>query len=220
MRPSTLRLSRARRPLVAALIACPLLAIPAAMESATARPAEAPSSGRSTITTTVTDGDDTAGPLDVVKVRHRVVGNEHWARLAFTVRTQRAFDDAQLSWRHRHFILELDTDGQPGAERNVTIFSRDGDLRADLISNATREVIAHLSVVRIDKRTLRVVGPRRLIGVHKVFWTSNFHQRGVPACGWTDGYPITCQDSVPDRGWLRLDRLAWPTRSGAAAGLG
>lgn len=215
MRLSALHLPRGLRPLAAALIACPLLAAPAALDSAAARPADESAGRRTTITTTVTDSNDTAGPFDVLKVRHRVVGNRNWARLAFTVRTQRAFDDAQLSWRHRHFILELDTDGEPGAERNVTIFSRRGDLRADLISNATRQVIAHLSVVRIDKRTLRVVGPRRLLGVHKVFWTSNFHQRGIPACGWSDGYPITCQDSVPDRGWLRLDRLAWPTRSDA-----
>jgi hypothetical protein len=200
MRPSTWR-----RPLVAAALATPLLLVPAAAE---------PDSSRS-ITTRVTDADDTGGPLDIVAVRHRVEGDDRSARLSFTVRTQRDFEDSELSWRYRHFIVELDTDGQPGAERNVTIFSRDGVLRADLISNATREVIAHLSVVRVDQRTLRVVGPRRLIGVRKIFWTSNYHQTGVPACGWTDGFPITCQDSVPDRGWLRLDKLAWPTGESA-----
>lgn len=212
MRPSDWR-----RPFAAALFTIPLLAAPAAAAPAGTAPAET-STKPITITTTVTDANDTAGPLDVLKVRHRVVGTRHWARLAFTVRTQRAFDDAQLSWRHRHLILEMDTDGEPGAERNITIFSRKGRLRADLISNATRRVIAHLTVFRVDKRTLRVVGPRRLVGVRKVFWTSNFHQSGSPACGWSDGYPITCQDSVPDRGWLRLDRMAWPTRSDARMG--
>jgi len=206
------------RPRVLPLIACPLLAAVAAVGPATARPAEEPSSGRPVITTTVTDRDDTAGPLDVVEVRHRVVGDEDGARLAFTVRSQRRFDDADLSWRHRHFILELDTDGEPGAERNVTIFAREGVLRADLISNATRTVIAHLGIVRVDERTVRVLGPRRLLGARKVFWTSNFHRSGVPACGWSDGYPITCQDSVPDRGWLRLDRLAWPASSALSVG--
>ena len=200
-----------RRLLVATLLLCPLVAASGVMTPAAARPAAEAPTRSTTITTTVTDGNDTAGPLDVLKVRHQVVGDRSRARLAYTVRTQRAFDDAQLSWRYRNFVLELDTDGERGAERNVTIFARDGQLRADLISNATREVIAHLAVIRIDKRTLRVFGPRRLVGARKIFWTSNFHQRGIPACGWSNGHPITCQDSVPDRGWLRLDRIAWPS---------
>jgi hypothetical protein len=197
-----------RRALVIGAVAAPMLLAPAAAQLP-------PDAHRSTITTTVTDANDTAGPLDVLRVRHRVVGDERRARLSFTVRVQGPFDDADLSWRHRHFILEMDIDGEPGAERNITIFGRDGELRADLISNATRRVIAHLAVVRVDERTLRVFGPRRLVGVRKVFWTSDFHRTGVPACGWSNGHPITCQDSVPDRGWLRLDRLAWPTPSDA-----
>jgi hypothetical protein len=197
-----------RRATVAAAVALPMLLAPAAAQLP-------PEDDRSTITTTATDANDTAGPLDVRRVRHRVVGDDRWARLTFTVRAQRPFDDTDLSWRQRHFILELDVDGEPGAERNITIFGHEGDLRADLISNATRTVIAHLPVTRIDDRTLRVFGPRRLVGVRKVFWTSNFHRTGAPACGWSDGHPITCQDSVPDHGWLRLDRLAWPTPSDA-----
>jgi hypothetical protein len=213
MRLPTVYVSRGRRSLVAAALALPLLMTPAAAQLE-------PDGGRATITTTVTDADDTAGPLDIVRVRHRVTGDERWARLTFTVRAQRPFDATDLSWRHRHFILEMDINGEPGAEHNITVFGRDGELRADLISNATRTVIAHLPVTRVDKRTLRVFGPRRLVGVRKVFWTSNFHRTGVPACGWSDGHPVTCQDSVPDRGWLRLDRLAWPTPSNARGGVG
>ncbi|MGH3453487.1 MAG: hypothetical protein ACRDPQ_18405 [Nocardioidaceae bacterium] len=190
-----------RRALVATALAAPLLIAPATAE---------PDSARTTVTTTATDADDTKGRLDVLRVRHRAVTDGPRTTLAFTVRTQRQFDDIELSWRHRHFVVELDTDGQPGAERNVTIFGRDGELRADLISNATRKVIAHLTAVRVDERTVRVLGPRRLLGARKVFWTSNYHRTGVPGCGWSDGHPITCQDSVPNRGWLRLDRAAWP----------
>lgn len=206
-------LPRGRRPLVAAAVAAAMLTVPAAADGVEPRDE---GDARTSITKTVTDADDTSGPLDMRRARHRVVRGDHGTRLAFTVHTQRPFADADLSWRHRHFILELDTDGEPGAERNVTIFGRDGQLRADLISNATREVIAHLAVVRVDPRTVRVLGPRRLLGVRKVFWTSNFHWRDAPACGREDGYPITCQDSVPDRGWIRLDRMAWPSRSEAS----
>ncbi|HYJ67057.1 MAG TPA: hypothetical protein VEX15_05280 [Nocardioidaceae bacterium] len=196
MRPPTWR-----RCLVAAAVAAPLLIAPAAA---------APGGSHTVVTKTVTDGDDTGGPLDIVRVRHRVVSDGSHTQLAYAVRVQGPFDDADLSWRHRHFIVDLDTDGEPGAEFNVTIFGRDRSLRADLISNATREVVAHLAVGRIDERTVRVLGPRRLLGAHKVFWTSNFHRRGIPACGWDDGYPITCQDTAPDRGWIRLDPIAWP----------
>jgi hypothetical protein len=190
-----------RRALIATALAAPLLIAPAAAT---------PDDARTSVTTTASDADDTKGPLDIRQVRHRVVTDGVRTSLTFTVRTQGRFDDADLSWRHRHFIVELDTDGEPGAERNVTIFGRDGELRADLISNATREVIAHLTAVRVNERTVRVLGARRQIGARKVFWTSNFHRSGVPACGWSGGYPITCQDSAPDRGWLRLDRAAWP----------
>jgi hypothetical protein len=191
-----------RRSLAASAIAAPLLIGPA-----TALPDDA---ARISITTTATDRDDTEGPLDVRRVQHRVATHAHRTTLAFTVRTQRGFDNTDLSRRHRHFVIELDRDGKPGAERNVTIYSRNGGLRADLISNATREVIAHVTAVRIDERTVGVVGPRRLLGVRRVFWTSNYHRAGIPACGWSDGYPITCQDTVPNRGWLRLDKMAWP----------
>jgi hypothetical protein len=202
-----MRLPTWRRCLVAAAIAAPMLIAPAAA---------APDGSHVIATKTVTDGDDTGGPLDIVRVVHRVVSDGNHTRLAYTVRVQGPFDDADLSWRHRHFIIDLDIDGEPGAEFNVTIFGRDRSLRADLISNATREVVAHLAAVRLDDRTIRVVGPRRLIGARKVFWTSNFHRTGIPACGWNGGYPITCQDTAPDRGWIRLDPIAWPDLSAPA----
>jgi hypothetical protein len=192
-----------RRALVATAIAAPLLIAPA-----TAMPAD--DAARTSVITTATDRNDTEGPLDVRLVKHRIATHADRTTLAFTVRTWRSFDNADLSRRQRHFVIELDRDGKPGAERNVTIFDRDGGLRADLISNATREVIAHLTAVRINPRTVGVVGPRRLLGVRRVFWTSNYHRIGAPGCGWAGGYPITCQDTVPDRGWLRLDRRAWP----------
>jgi hypothetical protein len=197
-----MRLPSWRRCLVATAIAAPMLIAPAA--------AAPPDGSRVIDTKTVTDGDDTAGPLDIVRVRHRTVSAGSHTRLAYTVRVQGPFDDADLSWRHRHFIIELNTDSERGSELNVTIYGRDGDLRADLISNATREVVAHLAVVRVDERTVRVIGPRRLIGARKVFWTSNFHRTGFPACGWDEGHPITCQDTAPDRGWIRMDPIAWP----------
>ncbi|MGI8434272.1 MAG: hypothetical protein ACR2LE_05985, partial [Nocardioidaceae bacterium] len=58
--------------------------------------------------------------------------------------------------------------------------------------------------------SIRSSGPRRLLGARSYFWTSTFHADASAGCGDDDGVQITCQDSVPQRGWIRWDRLAWP----------
>jgi len=172
---------------------------------------DAETGGDSTVTLLATDADDTSGRLDIARVRHRVVRHaDQAASVTYEVRTFGRFHDWELSRHDRHFVIELDADGEPGAERNITIYAVDGRLRADLVSNATRERLVRLSVSRRDHQTLEVRGSADVVGARKVFWTSNFHRRGVRSCGWVDGWPLTCQDSVPDRGWLRLDRSAWP----------
>ena len=45
-------------------------------------------------------------------------------------------------------MVELDTDGQRGAERNLRISAHDGEPVAELMSNATRRVIARLPMMR------------------------------------------------------------------------
>ncbi len=161
--------------------------------------------------TTMTDPRDTSGPLDMVKVAHAVRDRGATATLRYTVTMDQPFDAAELHRRHRHVVAELDADGRPGAERNITIYHRGGALRADLISNATREVIAQLHVRLLDGRRLRVRGSRQQIGVRKIFWHSAYHRTDSRRCGWSDGYPVTCLDVVPDRGWLHLPRAAWPS---------
>lgn len=165
-------------------------------------------------TTTITDQRDTPGPLDIVSVTHVARDRGETAALRYTVSMAEPFDASDLQRRHRHVVAELGTDGQRGAERNITIYYRDGALRADLISNATREVIASLHVRQLDGRRLRVRGSREQIGVRTIFWYSNYHRLGFEPCGWDDGYPVTCQDPVPERGWVHLPRGAWPTRPG------
>lgn len=163
------------------------------------------------ITTVVSDPGDTAGPLDVRTVRTHVdaaTGRAH--QLRYTVRTTGAFRTAELHRRWRRFVVELDTDGRPGAERNVTIFARDGRLTAELISNATREVLTELDVRRAGRRGVSVSGSPQELGARRVFWTVDWHRRGDAVCGSVGGRPTSCQDSVPDHGWLRLDRPAWP----------
>jgi hypothetical protein len=169
------------------------------------------------ITTTVTDGDDTYGPLDISRVTHRITYTKPRgrARLTYAVKTYLPFDAGSLDPRQRRFIVELDTDGRPGSERNVRISARNGEPTAEVISNATRKVIATVDVTRPDAQTLRISGPRRLIGAHRYFWYSDFHADQSKHCGQSDGYPVTCQDEVPDEGWIRLDSPAWPRHSGA-----
>jgi hypothetical protein len=190
---------------------------PAAAMPGPRRAVEVPRS--TTITTTVTDEDDTYGPLDLSRVTHQITYTtlRGRVRLSYAVRTYLPFDAGSLDPRHRMFVLELDTDGHPGSERNVRISSRGGRLTAEVISNASRKVIAAVDVTRPNARTLWITGPRRLIGAQRYFWYSDFHADRSRHCGWSDGYPITCQDDVPADGWIRLDRPAWPRNPDRAA---
>lgn len=170
-----------------------------------------PATDTGSITTVVRDADDTPGRLDIHLVRSTVdSATGHAARVRYTVRTLEPFRVSALHPRWRRLVLELDTDGRPGAERNVLLSTRDGRPSAELISSATREVLARLPVRRLQPGVLRVSGSRAQLGARKLFWTADWHRRGDPLCGEVAGWPLTCQDSVPDNGWLRLDRPAWP----------
>ena len=201
--------------LLAALLLAALLLVVGAPVADVAGPAGAPpggAGGTDVVTTTITtDPDDTPGRLDLAAVVHRV--RQHpggQVRLRWTVRTRTAFDPQVLRNRFRRFTVELDTDGEAGAERNVRLVSRPGGVVAEVVSNATREVIASLSALRPDRRSLAFAGPRELVGARRYFWYSDFHTRHSSACGRGDGFPITCQDSVPEDGWIRIDRPGWP----------
>ncbi|MGH3498644.1 MAG: hypothetical protein ACRDP1_14370, partial [Nocardioidaceae bacterium] len=165
-----------------------------------------------TYSTTVSDPDDTAGRLDIAAVGHTIVVRRgRPTSVRYRIRTYSRFSDSDLDRRFRNLVIELDRDGEPGSELNVLVYSRHRQLRADLISNATREVIGHVDVDRLGPRLLRLRGPADTIGARKYFWTSNYHHTGVHECGWYSGWPLTCQDTAPQRGWIRLDRPGWPS---------
>lgn len=180
-----------------------------------AAPAPAPASASDTVvsTTTTTDPDDTEGRLDIRSVSHRVTQlapPRGAVRVRWTVRTHGPFNPAVLQNHHRRFTLELDTDGEPGAERNIRFVMRDAVLVAEVESNATREVIATLPARVESQRVLSTAGYKGLVGARRYFWYANYHAPRSPSCGREEGYPVTCQDSVPEKGWIRLDRPAWP----------
>jgi hypothetical protein len=164
-------------------------------------------------TTTVTDPDDVDGRFDIAEVQHVVseASRSHvWIR--YTVSTYASWIDQRLDRSDRNFVLELNRDGEPGSEVNVTVSKRDGHIVAELISNATRKVLRPVRVWRPDAHSFTISGPRRLLGARSYFWTSNFHTVAPgPLCGRRGGYPVTCQDSVPNDGWIRMSRPAWPT---------
>jgi hypothetical protein len=171
-------------------------------------------SGDSVVTvTTVSDPDDTDGRFDIARVRHVVSeADRHHVWVSYTVRTFPSWVDARLDRRWRNFVLELDRDGRAGSERNVRVSKADGHIVAELISNATREVIRRVPVSRADDHSFTISGPRQTLGTRTYFWTSNFHvDTRHTLCGWSGGFPITCQDSVPQRGWIRMNSSAWPT---------
>jgi hypothetical protein len=100
-----------------------------------------------TYTTIVTDPDDTDGPLDVRRVKHRIeVIDRHKARLGYTVATYSPYAARRLNVRHRNFVIELNRDSHPGSERNVRVSYVSGTLIGDVISNATRETIGTVAV--------------------------------------------------------------------------
>ena len=192
------------------------------LAAAVPRPAygDPPGGVATTITARVTDPRDTPGPLDVAVVGHRIrdYSAMRLTSLRYVVRTFTGFSDADLEPDSRRvvreFVLELNRDGEPGSERNVRISCRDGDLVAEVISNATREVIATVPVHRRDPRTLVVSGHPRLVGARSYFWYSDYHLEGSADCGSSDGFPVTCQDDVPEHGWIRLDHPGWPAAAG------
>jgi hypothetical protein len=202
----------------AVLVAGPLL-VAGVPVAGVAGPAGAPPDagpGTAVVTTTITtDPDDTAGRLDLAAVVHRVHQHSDGdVRLRWTVRTRAAFDPRVLRNRFRRFTVELDTDGEAGAERSVRLVSRPGGVVAEVVSNATREVVASLPALRPDRRSLAFAGPRELVGARRYFWYSDFHSRHSPGCGAGDGFPVVCQDTAPQRGWIRVDRPGWPDRAG------
>jgi hypothetical protein len=158
-----------------------------------------------------TDADDTSGRLDISRVAHRATEiDRHHVVMSYRVRSFTTFPTARLHPAKRNLVLELNRDAERGSERNVRISSRDGRLIAEVISNATREVIATVEATRPDDQSVRISGPRRLLGARSYFWTSNFHAAHSTSCGRGDGFPIVCQDSVPQRGWVRVDQPGWP----------
>ncbi len=163
--------------------------------------------------TTTSDPDDTPGRLDIRSVTHRITQlspPRGAVKVRWTVRTYAPVDPETLVNRDRRFTVELDTDGEPGAERNVRLVWRDGRLVAEVESNATREVIATMPARLDGERALSFAGYKGLVGARKYFWYSVFHASTSPACGTLDGHPVHCQDSVPEDGWIRMDKPAWP----------
>lgn len=206
----------ARRRVLAAgcALAAPLLPLTTAHASPAGPALHEPD--RVSVSTT-TDRDDTRGPLDVAGVTDRVaVYGRHRVRVAYTIRTHGPFRTRDLTERHRNITLELGTTAS-GASHNITIYASDGRLRATLISNATRRPVAELAVSRPGERAVRVRGPRRLIGARRYFVVTRYEKRSTAPCGWAGDVPVTCGDDVPNRGWLRLDRPAWPRVNGVRA---
>jgi hypothetical protein len=185
---------------------------PAATQTAAASAlADAATRQHAVVTGTASDPDDTAGRLDIQTVRDRVVRVDRTHYLvSYRVRTYTPFATARLDARWRNFDLELDRDGASGSERTVMIVDDEGRLEAQIISTATRRVLATVSATRPNDHAVEISGPRRLLGARAYFWTSNWHAARSRRCGGGDGFPVICQDSVPDDGWLRLDPPAWP----------
>ena len=78
------------------------------------------------------------------------------------------------------------------------VLDDDGVLKAEIISTATRQVLATVSATRPNDRALEITGPRRLLGARSYFWASNYHADRSPLCGtrWPAPTPLTWWSSV------------------------
>ena len=208
--PAHIRRSARRLAAALALAALAAAAPATAAVSTTKASSERAPAGQTTAGMT-TDPDDTLGRLDLARVEHRATSiDRRHVIVSYRARTFDAFTTARLDPDSRNLVLELNRDSVRGSERNVRISSIEGRLVAEVISNATREVIATVQATRPNDYTVQITGPRRLLGARSYFWTSNYHAARSPSCGRGDGFPIVCQDSVPQHGWARMDRPGWP----------
>jgi len=161
-------------------------------------------------TVRVSDPNDADGRLDLIAASHSVRERASSAWVRFTLVLQAPIGAQELHRHHRVLIGELDTDGRSGAERSLKVYGDGERIRADLVSNATREVIRRVPVRLLAGQRITLRAPREQIGARRIFWYSYYHRTGDPLCGWQEGHPVTCSDSVPGDRWLRLPVAAWP----------
>jgi hypothetical protein len=141
-------------------VAAALAVTPTTRPGAAAEP-RADSPARSGVVSTGTDPDDTPGRLDIGRVSDRAIemSPDHFL-ISYRVTTLTPFATERLDVGDRNFVLELNRDSEAGSERNVRIAARDGVLLAEVISNATRETIATVTVTRPDDYSVQISGPR------------------------------------------------------------
>jgi hypothetical protein len=110
---------------------------------------------------TFPDANDVAGRLDIRSVGHGHVGS---TKLAHTLTTYKRWPSSLL-FGGRRLVFQLDTNGswQDGVERTLVISWRDGALRA-LLRNRAGRVVGTASVVRPDRRTVRVTFGKKALG--------------------------------------------------------
>lgn len=159
----------------------------------------------------LTDPDDTNGRIDLARISDRVAQlDDRHVIVSYRVRTYTTWGSQRLNATDRNFVLELNRAKRPGAERSVNITSENGVLVAQVVDNATNDVIATVAVTRPTDDSFVVTGPRSLIGARSYAWTSNFHAAHSYHCDEADGSEVTCRDDAPDHGWMRLSWPAWP----------
>ena len=149
------------------------------------------------------DPDDTGGPLDIAEVGHghRQVQGRVGPHLKHWVRTHEPWDPEVLQDSGRLFF-GFDTDGDRGSvERVVSIQMDEGVLYGRVTS--ARGVIGYTKVERTNRRTVRVIFPRRLLGkgVRSYRWNSysSFQEADHPECAPTE----SCFDIAPNRRLIR-----------------
>ncbi len=150
---------RWRRRRMAAAAAAALASTLVAAQSSTATTSRV--TAQPTYTTVVTDPNDTDGPFDVARVKHRVLDRQQ-LRVRYTVETYSPYAALRLDVRNRNFVLELNRNSHPGSERDVRVSYVSGSLVGEVISNATRKTLVTVAVQRIDARTIRFPEPRDL----------------------------------------------------------
>ena len=173
---------------------------PAAAALALAASAELAAAG----TTTVADGNDRPGPLDIRSVSQGHAGT----KVRHTISTFANWPKSLLGPTTPNFLLlEFSTDSDPTPERALIIFSSGGRMIAGVFTQRGR-FVGSAGASRPNKHTVAVTVRRSLLGSPAGYrWQAFAFFRGPGGCSGG------CTDRAPDGSGRVLHDLRAPTVS-------
>jgi hypothetical protein len=140
---------------------------------------------------TRTDGNDTAGPLDLASVR---VSHATGASV-FRITTRQHFRNSQINRDRGLFEVDFDTNADRKANFYAIVFFRRGGMRSWLFKGNGDRIAGTLSASRVSRRAVQVTVPLAKIGNPKSYDFAAFSAFFATPCR----SKAPCIDSIPNR---------------------